>query len=883
MTAKKSFPKKALKCTLPVLVLPVVLILLGTWLMNRDPLQQQIRLAVLDRSGGMLSFGHLKLALFPRPALDLTDPVIAVPGKLKITLRAARIYPEVLPLIRGDVRIAKVRLDRPDVIVHLTEEPGAAPEDPRTVFQETRAELESAVNEVRRIGPEFFADVLNGKVTIRGTSQVLAAMDEINGTIGLLPKGFSVKLRGKTSRWGIVSMKGAVLAGRNSIAVRDLSVSGGRSSLSGATARFRWKKTPYLDISSGSAVVFLEDIYERRLWLGLKDRLRDIQSMRGAVRFSQIRFVGPLLHQDRWKLSAAGSLAGIEFQSPLFRNALRLNAGLFSAASRELSFTDLEAALLDSTATGRISLAGSLDRIRAVDVSLRGRFGRELIRWSADRFKVRPDMVPRGPLSVPRLHFTWKEGPVVGLAGKALFGNGTVVTVDLKKDPGRLLIQELIIEDERDRTFLSLDRTATLLAFTFRGVLQEKTVNKILESPSVHQGWVRGDLSARVRFDRPRDSTARGSLSGAGLFFHQGQAEPVTIRQIELQAEGRTATIHAASFLWGATPFEVKGRVNGFAEGFNVDLDLQTGTLSLDRIQRLISGMAAAADAVEAQRSGPRMVQGTIRVTLKELLLGGYVFKPVKAGVFLDRNSVRIQVVESALCGISVPGHLQPFEQDLMFDLQPAAREQPLEPALACLSSNKRISGTFDLTARLHARGRGREGLLRSLEGGVDFSARNGKIYSYPLLARIFAFLNVTELLRGKLPDLGRDGFAYRTIKIRGDIRNGRLLFTEAVLEGATLNLAAEGRIDFAANRIEMTLLVAPFKTIEYILSRIPLIRNILANRLITVPVRVTGDLNDPDIKPLDPKAIGGNLLRIMRSILELPFKVLDPLINPKD
>ena len=46
------------------------------------------------------------------------------------------------------------------------------------------------------------------------------------------------------------------------------------------------------------------------------------------------------------------------------------------------------------------------------------------------------------------------------------------------------------------------------------------------------------------------------------------------------------------------------------------------------------------------------------------------------------------------------------------------------------------------------------------------------------------------------------------------------------------------------------------------------------------MPVRLTGDLNNPDITPLDPAAIGQNLLGIMRSILALPFKVLDPLLH---
>jgi hypothetical protein len=44
--------------------------------------------------------------------------------------------------------------------------------------------------------------------------------------------------------------------------------------------------------------------------------------------------------------------------------------------------------------------------------------------------------------------------------------------------------------------------------------------------------------------------------------------------------------------------------------------------------------------------------------------------------------------------------------------------------------------------------------------------------------------------------------------------------------------------------------------------------------------VRFTGDVNDPDVIPLDPQAIGQNLLNIMKGILSLPFKIIDPFIH---
>jgi uncharacterized protein YhdP len=196
-------------------------------------------------------------------------------------------------------------------------------------------------------------------------------------------------------------------------------------------------------------------------------------------------------------------------------------------------------------------------------------------------------------------------------------------------------------------------------------------------------------------------------------------------------------------------------------------------------------------------------------------------------------------------------------------------------------NSTRNITGEFDMDGFIGARAPG-DRLVQSLYGHIEFQARNGKIYRAPLLSRILAFLNVTELLRGQLPDLGRGGFAYKSLHIVGDIMSGKLILKEAYMEGATLNIVAEGEVDLAAKTINLTVLVAPFKTIEFILNKIPVLRNILANRLITVPVRVRGDIDNPKVIPLAPSVIGRNLLDIMRRILTLPFKLLNPLFHPE-
>jgi hypothetical protein len=449
--------------------------------------------------------------------------------------------------------------------------------------------------------------------------------------------------------------------------------------------------------------------------------------------------------------------------------------------------------------------------------------------------------------------------------------------VDLKTGRGSFVLKHLSLDREHESAVFSMEKTRNRLDLAFRGLLTQETLDRVFEQPPLHVAWLRGDAKAQLFFDDPGRSTATGALSAAAFFLQPKPGHPLMIKEVELRANSSTVTVKKAALLWGDTPMEVTGRLGAAERGFHVDLDVKTGSVSLDRIISAFSGDTQ--EPGQKTGGGPLPVQGTIRISASDLSYGTYVFAPIRTNVFLDRNSVRIRVLDARLCGIAISGHIQPLGKDMLIDLQSVAAGLPLEPLLDCMSSNKRITGTFSLIGTFHAKGKTAQ-LVRSIDGWTEFSAKDGKFYTYPLLARVLAFLNVTELLRGRLPDMGRNGFAYKTIKFKGQIKGGKLVLREAVVEGATLNLAAEGEIDFATHTLDVTVLVAPFKTIEFILSKIPLVRNILANRLITVPVRLTGDLNNPDVTALDPEAIGQNLLGIMRSILSLPFKVLDPLLN---
>jgi hypothetical protein len=88
---------------------------------------------------------------------------------------------------------------------------------------------------------------------------------------------------------------------------------------------------------------------------------------------------------------------------------------------------------------------------------------------------------------------------------------------------------------------------------------------------------------------------------------------------------------------------------------------------------------------------------------------------------------------------------------------------------------------------------------------------------------------------------MGRDGFAYKSIKLKGDIQNGPLLQHEVVIVGDTMNIVGQGEINPVDNKINLTVLIFPFKTLGYIVCKIPLLSYILAGTLIPSPLMLRG------------------------------------------
>jgi hypothetical protein len=111
-------------------------------------------------------------------------------------------------------------------------------------------------------------------------------------------------------------------------------------------------------------------------------------------------------------------------------------------------------------------------------------------------------------------------------------------------------------------------------------------------------------------------------------------------------------------------------------------------------------------------------------------------------------------------------------------------------------------------------------------------------------------------------------------------LRGGKILMEECSIDGTSMGIACEGDIDLVENKMNLLILVAPFKTVDRIVEILPLIGGVLGGKLISIPFRAKGDLDDPTVYALPPTAVGSGILGILERTLKLPITIIQPVLS---
>jgi len=342
--------------------------------------------------------------------------------------------------------------------------------------------------------------------------------------------------------------------------------------------------------------------------------------------------------------------------------------------------------------------------------------------------------------------------------------------------------------------------------------------------------------------------------------------------------------IESANLAWGNSRFTSEGSIIFSEEELQLYTELSADEIGWDRVDQIIEYVNKKKDPGHDEKPWTLPVEGVFRIKTDSFTWEDLKFNPVHADIFLEDNEVFIDFIKASLCGISVPGSIKISSTNTELYLYPVAENRQLDDTVAChWKKDQLVTGKYNLSGKLFAISNSKE-IGKVLNGKLKFFAEDGRIYRYGTLAKILALLNLSEIFRGKLPDVVKEGFAYNSIKADGNLENGKFMFKEFVIDGSSMTIVCEGYIDLIRDEMDVVVLVAPFKTVDYIIKHIPLVNHIFGGKLVSIPFRVKGNPADPDVIPLSPTAIGAGMFGLLKRTITLPVAIIQPLLsNEKD
>ncbi|MDO3379191.1 YhdP family protein [Geoalkalibacter halelectricus] len=165
-----------------------------------------------------------------------------------------------------------------------------------------------------------------------------------------------------------------------------------------------------------------------------------------------------------------------------------------------------------------------------------------------------------------------------------------------------------------------------------------------------------------------------------------------------------------------------------------------------------------------------------------------------------------------------------------------------------------------------------------SARGGLNFEVREGTLYRFPVLSKIFSLLNVSQIFTFRLPDMSREGMPFNKLSADVLLRDGRLSTESLFIDSHAMNLSLVGEVDLGADTIDAVLGVKPLRTVDKIVTRIPIAGWLLAGEeqaLVTAHFKIQGPRSEPNVVAVPITSLSEKVFGIFRRVLGLPGKMI--------
>ena len=634
----------------------------------------------------------------------------------------------------------------------------------------------------------------------------------------------------------------------------------------------------------------------------------NLSSLTGKIDVSHGSLKGPADQPEAWEYKLAVKTKGLSFTSPLLPEPVAIKKVSAALNTKEISIHQAEIDFLDQP----LSLKGTLHHQELENWSgtleFNGPVQSKLADWISNKGWIAEKFRPRIPCILENLNVSF-QGEKTTVAGKILHGLAgdklPMARIDLENTPEHLRINELtfIAPGEQGSLALDFQRISPKgLTLSWQGFVNADTIDTLFDQSDFTSGTISGAFFEASYFTgQPEATRFKGLLKAENLFLKgSSEKEPIIIKNILLSGTGKKIKINTFDISIGTEKIIGRGHISAEEKGLQLDIDLISSFLSKKTLNNLTQGLKETYhdfldehtdqndellmpkdwditgrigfdfDSFSTSRKTTILYTGTNLVDYTLYDMHGEL-------QLVPDGLTRTEIFSSKLCDLDFKSTWYSDEAlGQHFELATGSDTSlRLENFLPCLGVDQDlVEGEFSLRANL----RKESGVWHS--GNIYLKSTRGRILRLQLLSRIFKIVNITDLFETQVRNTGKRGFPFSRMDIDTHIDKNSLTFDRAILHGEGLNLFLQGDVHLDDYDADLTLLIAPFKSFDSFVSKVPLIGQSIMSEydsLVAIPVAIKGSLPDPTITPLHLEAVSGALFNVVKETLKLPYNILKP------
>lgn len=691
---------------------------------------------------------------------------------------------------------------------------------------------------------------------------------------------------------------------------RDISAKIGPHAVEKLFGRVDYQNEYRLTIESATGRIDMSSLQEE---LYLHDEIRTklagaLQQVKGELMVSAIQVKGPFFKPTDWAYQLSGRFENGWVTSPLLDSknvkistaSLKLTEQtlLISSAAIQIDDTDLQ-------------IKGELSHVQLQDwrgdVAFTGVVNKGFHAWLSEKGWGAPArFTPKLPYLLQELHINWGSGPlkIVGsiVPGQSSFPAETLINLDITIQDHRPIRNLIEIRHFTNTCILSIlwnNEKNSIEMLKWKGMLDQEALNAILEKNDLLSGSISGDFSIKHAPDTAADWQFSGNIDIQELVWGWGLPRSVLIQRLVAEAAKTSQDMNVLEIKQAEVKIDhetisLNGRLYNQANHLKFNLSAFSDFASWATLKTLFH-KDEFKDQAEETPFKKRNITGTLRFDVGRFLYikeqgfcpenncssTQFLWSPMHGELEFLPENIRLTILQSELCGMvsrgvwegnNLKGGCGSFE--LFTDLSHSVMAQDL---MQCLGYPQHIlEGPLNIDIKVYGNPEFFE------KGSIKITSTNGKIYKLTFLAKVFGLLNLTDIFKNALPDLASTGFSYSTLEITGDIENDGVILQKNVIKGTGVNIFTRGSIALKDMNGDLVMIIAPFKTIDAILTRIPFIGRVLGGKtgsIVGIPVGIKGPLKDPQVNILPVSAIGTGILELVTDTIKLPFRIIEPIL----